>query len=78
MLEELDAPVAREALVRLPEHGLGEVEPHTEHLVPVNAQQGKQAPVARTQVEDTTRFFGNLLEQDAFALGSMRQRVRAR
>jgi hypothetical protein len=76
--DDLDAFVAREALARRAEHEVGEVEPDAEHPRTVGPEQREQAPVAGAEVEDARRAAGDVVEQDALALGAPRVLVRAR
>ena len=68
VLDELDARVAGEALARGPEHQLGEVDAHADHLGTIGLQEGEQTPVARAEVEDATSPARHVLEQNALSL----------
>jgi len=68
VFDELDAFVAGEALAGRVEHELGEVQAHPVHAGPVDLEQGEQAAVAGSEVEDAARVARHLLGQHALSL----------
>ncbi len=77
MLDQLDLCVSRKALVRLPEHDRGEVDPDALHLGTIHSQQPQQPPIARPEIEDAASVLGDLFEQNALSLRAARILIRS-
>jgi hypothetical protein len=62
MVNELDATLIREPRACRLEHKLGDVETHADPVGAVSPQQGEQASVARSQVQDPAGVARHVIE----------------